>query len=416
MKIKKVLTSVGLTGFYMDDKAAIKAGAKMDNFAYLGDPVTPGFKRVREPGESVSVMFVLDSGDIVYGDCAIAQYAASGGRELPQRAKDLVAMMDTQISRQLEGREITTFRSLAEEVDKFTYQGQQIPAALRYGITQAILEAVARKRTLTMTEIISEEYGLPLSLERVKINAQSGDDRYTNVDKMILKRVDMIPHGLINNVEEKFGKNGEILMDYVKWVRNRITQIGDADYKPTLRYDIYGTAGYAFNDDLDKVADYLLKIEEACQPFEVGVEMPIDLKTNARQLEGFLYLKKKLAAAGSKLFLIIDEYANTYEEIKVWVDAKAADMVQVKTIDLGGINNIVEAVLYCKQHGIRPYQGGTCNETDKSAIVCVNLAVATKPFAMAGKPGMGVDEGVMTVNNEQERLLAILRARMAGKI
>ena len=27
---------------------------------------------------------------------------------------------------------------------------------------------------------------------------------------------------------------------------------------------------------------------------------------------------------------------------------KDADMVQVKTIDLGGINNIIDAVLYCK--------------------------------------------------------------------
>ena len=416
MKIKKVLNCTGLTGFYMDDKAAIKAGAKMDNFAYLGNPVTPGFTRVREPGESVSVMFVLDSGDIVFGDCAVAQYAASGGREVPQRAKDLVASLEKNLVPMLEGREVTAFRPMAEEIDRMMVDGNELPAALRYGVTQAILEAVSRKRSLTMTEVILEEYGLPLSLERVLINAQSGDDRYTNVDKMILKRVDMIPHGLINNVAEKFGKNGEILMDYVKWVRNRITQIGDADYKPTLRYDIYGTAGYAFNDNLDKVADYLLRVEEACQPFEVGVEMPIDLKTTERQLEGFLYLKKKLAAAGSKLFLIIDEYANTYEEIKVWVDAKACDMVQVKTVDLGGINNTVQAVLYCKAHGVRAYQGGTCNETDKSALVCVNLAVATKPFAMGGKPGMGVDEGVMIVANEQNRLLTILKARQAGQI
>ena len=114
--------------------------------------------------------------------------------------------------------------------------------------------------------------------------------------------------------------------------------------------------------------------------------------------------------------LIIDEYANTYEEIVQWVDAKGADMVQVKTIDLGGINNIVDAVLYCKKHGVLAYQGGTCNETDKSALVCVNLAVATQPFAMAGKPGMGVDEGVMIVNNEQQRLLTLLKAKKEGLI
>ena len=35
---------------------------------------------------------------------------------------------------------------------------------------------------------------------------------------------------------------------------------------------------------------------------------------------------------------------------------------------------------------------------------------------MAGTPGMGVDEGVMIVSNEQERLLAILKAKQEGKI
>ena len=46
-------------------------------------------------------------------------------------------------------------------------------------------------------------------------------------------------------------------------------------------------------------------------------------------------------------------------------------MVQIKTPDLGGMNDIAEAVLYCKEKGIGAYQGGTCNETDRSAQVCV---------------------------------------------
>jgi methylaspartate ammonia-lyase len=35
---------------------------------------------------------------------------------------------------------------------------------------------------------------------------------------------------------------------------------------------------------------------------------------------------------------------------------------------------------------------------------------------MAGKPGMGVDEGVMIVNDEQQRLLTILGAKKDGSI
>jgi len=48
-----------------------------------------------------------------------------------------------------------------------------------------------------MTEVICQEYNLPIIPERVKIFGQSGDDRYTNADKMILKQVDALPHALI---------------------------------------------------------------------------------------------------------------------------------------------------------------------------------------------------------------------------
>ena len=82
-------------------------------------------------------------------------------------------------------------------------------------------------------------------------------------------------------------------------------------------------------------------------------------------------------------------------------------MVQVKTPDLGGIGNTVEAVLYCKERRIGAYQGGTCNETDRSAQVCVHIAMATGPDQILAKPGMGVDEGYMVVYNEMQRILAL---------
>jgi methylaspartate ammonia-lyase len=57
------------------------------------------------------------------------------------------------------------------------------------------------------------------------------------------------------------------------------------------------------------------------------------------------------------------------------------------------------------------YQGGTCNETDLSARTCVHLAMATRPERMLAKPGMGFDEGFTVVNNEMERIIAVLRSR-----
>jgi methylaspartate ammonia-lyase len=58
------------------------------------------------------------------------------------------------------------------------------------------------------------------------------------------------------------------------------------------------------------------------------------------------------------------------------------------------------------------YQGGTCNETDRSAQVCTQVALATRPTQILAKPGMGVDEGYMICYNEMQRVLALRKAGM----
>ncbi|MBR4907056.1 MAG: methylaspartate ammonia-lyase, partial [Clostridia bacterium] len=75
MKIIDVICSAGRTGFYFDDQRAIKAGAKSDGAAYIGEPKTEGFTSVRQPGESISVMLILEDGQIAFGDCAAVQYS-----------------------------------------------------------------------------------------------------------------------------------------------------------------------------------------------------------------------------------------------------------------------------------------------------------------------------------------------------
>ena len=122
-------------------------------------------------------------------------------------------------------------------------------------------------------------------------------------------------------------------------------------------------------------------------------------------------LTAELDKRGSKVEIVADEWCNTLEDVIEFTDRHAGHMAQIKTPDLGGINNTIEAVLYCKAHGMGAYQGGTCNETDRSAQVCVHAAMATQPVQILAKPGMGVDEGFMIVYNEMQRILALRAAK-----
>jgi methylaspartate ammonia-lyase len=86
-------------------------------------------------------------------------------------------------------------------------------------------------------------------------------------------------------------------------------------------------------------------------------------------------------------------------------------MIQVKTPDLGGISNTIEALLEVRRAGIGAFSGGTCNETDVSARVCAQVAMACGADQVLAKPGMGVDEGLMLVSNEMVRAAALARSR-----
>ncbi|MBQ8590096.1 MAG: methylaspartate ammonia-lyase, partial [Firmicutes bacterium] len=399
MKIQKVVCAKGRTGFFFDDQRAIKKGAKSDGSAYIGEPVTAGFTAVRQAGEAISVILILEDGQMAYGDCAAVQYSGAGGRDPLFLAKDFIPVIEKYVAPVLEGKEISTFREMAAEVEAVEVEGNRLHTAIRYGVTQAVLDAVAKANKKMMCEVVADEYGLKPEWRQIPIFTQSGDNRYDNSDKMIMKGADVLPHALINNVETKLGKDGSILRDFVAWLRDRISQLAPyEEYAPVMHIDVYGTIGMAFGvNNYKEMADYIETLVETAKPYKLRIEGPMDAEEREAQMIALKELTAEVDRRGIDVELVADEWCNTLEDIKYFADNKAGHMVQIKTPDLGGINNICEAVIYCKEKGIGAYQGGTCNETDRSAQVCVNLAMATQPDQILAKPGMGVDEGYMIV-------------------
>jgi methylaspartate ammonia-lyase len=399
-------------GFFADDQAAIRAGAVHDGFTYSGRPSTAGFRTIRQPGEAVSVLLLLDDGQIAHGDCAAVQYSGVGGRAAVFEGGPAVQALERHVAPLLHGRQVTTFRDMAREVDRLVVDGEPLHAAIRYGVTQALLDAVARMRCVTMAEVVRDEYETGIAIRPVPMFVQSGDDRYTNVDKMVLKEADVLPHGLINEVETKLGRDGELLLAYVAWVRDRIISLrARPEYSPRLHFDVYGTIGAAFDGDLERVAAYLTRLGAVAEPFTVCVEHVIDAGSRSEQIRVCVALRSSLRARGSDVRLAVDEWCNTLEDIELFVSAGAADVIHVKTPDLGGINNTIEALLLVARNGLAAYCGGSSNETDRSAQISAHIAMACGAAQVLAKPGMGVDEGMMIVGNEMARVAALVAAR-----
>ena len=412
MKITQAHFVAGYSSFYFDDQQAIKKGAGQEGFIYVGQPVTPGFKDIRQAGECVSVLLVLENGAVALGDCAAVQYSGAGGRDPLFLGKQFAPFLEKHLKPLLIGRSVDTFLDNARFFDTLEVEGKLLHTAIRYGLTQALLDATANAHQITKAEVILQEYQLPLVAKPIPLFGQSGDDRYAAVDKMLLKGVDVLPHGLINNVPEKLGLKGEKLEAYIKWLVARVEKLRTSpDYRPVLHIDVYGTIGLIFDQDAKRVADYIAGLEKAAGSLELYIEGPVDAGNKNAQIEELSKITRHLSTLGSNVKLVADEWCNTFTDIKDFTDAQSCHMVQIKTPDLGGIHNIVESVLYCNERGMEAYQGGTCNETDVSARTCVHLALAARPMRMLIKPGMGFDEGMNIVHNEMHRTLALLNNR-----
>jgi methylaspartate ammonia-lyase len=303
---------------------------------------------------------------------------------------------------------LSSFRGACDCILAPRENGERLPLSVEYGVSQALLALFAMLGNKTMTETISSEFNCKIVLNPVPIYAQSGDDRFNGVDKMILKNVDILPHGLIN-AASKFGQYGEIFLNYVEWVARRVQTIGGDRYRPKLHFDLYGMIGLTFGLDPTAIASFIARAASRAAPFNLHIESPADFGSRQGQIDGSCAILDQLSARGCDAKVVADEWCNTLSDIKAFADVGAADIVQIKMPDVGSIADSAAAVLYCKGKGTGAYLGGSCSETDTSARTSVHIAIATGADMLLAKPGMGVDEGVSIVGNEQSRILADLR-------
>jgi methylaspartate ammonia-lyase len=410
LRIASVLAVAVRGGYFNEDLAAIQAGARRDGFVYAGHPVSDGYTHITEPSEAVSVALVLDNGAVACGDAVSVEYASVGGRRGRFRASEQLPYI-RDLCAGLEGREISTFAIMMGELSQLDLPiAVHKPAAL-YGVSQAVLQAVAAARGVTAAEVLASELGTEVADAPIRIYAQSGEERYWNVDKMILKRADALPHGLINEIDSKLGREGELLADYVTWVAARVRKLGDESYTPELHFDVYGLLGKVFDHSCARIADYLKGLEERAAPFQLCIETPVLMNTRDSQIERLGQLRTELKASGSRVQIVADEWANDIDDIRLFVGAEASDMIHVKSPDLGSLENTAKAVLECWANGVRPILGGSCTDTDVSARAVSHVALATQPAWVLARPGMGVDEGLQIVHNEMLRTLAVVSSR-----
>src|SRR5690606_25618602 len=148
------------------------------------------------------------------------------------------------------------------------------------------------------------------------------------------------------------GDEGQVFKQFVSWVVGQIHTLGGEDYTATLHFDLYGSAGYAFNFDIERIAAYLALRQELAAALPLNTEAPADFGSKQAQIEGFQALRAALRRLGSNVRIVADEWCDTLDDVRLFASAGAADMVQIKMPDIGSITESLEALLMCHKLGI----------------------------------------------------------------
>jgi methylaspartate ammonia-lyase len=407
MHITAIATAVGLNGFAHKDLAAIKKGYEPDGFFYKGPAVSPGFTEVSQVGHVLTMLLQLSDGSVAQGDCLDVIFAGAAGRDPVFVPADHLAAVDAVLVPALVGKPIDSFRSLAETADTLEWQGKSLHTAIRYGLSQALLHAAAIARRTTMAQVIARDYGVSIGTSVLPILVSIPKNDPLVLDRMIMKQVELLPHASFTVVDADLGPDGEKLIAYAAQLAKRIGQVGAPGYRPRIHLDTYGTIGELFGNDVAAIALYLGRVSDAAQPYEVLIESPIIAVSMDEQIRLYRELRQELARRNIAVKLIVDEWCNTLEDIRKFGAAEAADFVQVKAPDLGGLTNTIEAVLYCREIGLGCCLGGTANETAHSAQVTTHVGLACRPDFLLGKPGLGGDAALMIMRNEMARSLVL---------
>jgi methylaspartate ammonia-lyase len=463
-RIARVIAAPAVGGAYTEDVAALRANAIPLADRYRDKPVAPGFRAVQEAPEVVSVGIVLadpttgapDLQRVVWGDCVPAACGGPAGRDPGFRPREVMDAIRQIVAPLLEGRPLTGFRAMAEEVDRWVVEAippdedndrrrdrlalpihilhralvapedssEQRPglperrclqAAVCCGVSQALLGAVALARGQTMAEVIAEEYGLPLPDAPAPVHVQAGSDWHDSVDRLIARRVDSLPHILAGDIPGRPGAGGRRLVELVQRLHDRIGELGGGDYFPAIHIDVQGALGKLHNNNLGKVLGSLYALEQAAGPCALRVESPVIMETRAAQIDAMKKLGDYIRVRHMKVRLVVDEWAGTLEDIRAFVEARAAAVLRIRMPDLGSLHNTVEAALACREAGIGTFLSGSCAETDLSARAAVHVALAIRPDAFMARPGMDIDEAVTLARSEMSRILALLDAAQTGR-
>ena len=281
-----------------------------------------------------------------------------------------------------------------------------VPAFIRYGVSQAMVGAAASVNRKSLWQIFATELQFKRPDARIPLHGSCGGDWGDTVDRMLARGLKFLPQGQFEYLKEQIGTDGKKLCTWIQSFKERAARF---NYIPVVTVDFHGALDELCDSNLVRVADMIQTFIDTAAPHPCHIESPLLAADFVTFKKRITELKQILEGRGYRtpMFrLIADEWANTVQDIGDLTAAKAVDGVHIKMPDAGTLSECAEAVRILRDAGAFSLLGGSCTETMNGARCTAHLAAVVRPDAVLVKPGMGFDESFAYLDGEMAKAVA----------
>ncbi|MCB8945055.1 MAG: hypothetical protein H6658_15015 [Ardenticatenaceae bacterium] len=285
-----------------------------------------------------------------------------------------------------------------------TYQVERpLLAPLRYGLSQALVQAVAHERGQGVADVLVEEYGLVSRKTAVPLHAEINPLTPLSLEMIVNNPIASIGYSISGtNPVAELGQNGEVLQRFARQLKEMLVETADP---PSLSFyfNVRGGYGRLCGDNLGQILGMLYGLEKAAEPFLVRVQDPFIFPDQAAQIKNLASLKSYLQTRKMKLQLVAQSGIHTATAAQALVQADAAHMLHLHLPQMGSLDEGVTAVQHCQQNNIAVLWGGTPEETEIAARLSMQAALAVQPDLLLVKLGRLGETAVSLLHNEMTR-------------
>lgn len=380
-------------------------------------------REVTLSAQSIHVGVVLDAKRVAWGSCTAATASNSPEATAGLPLKESLEVIRNIVAPAFEGKSLAPFAEMASQLNELkapstvtrslpeveadgqlsrreliTGQlGRQdararvetvrvdgpLSPTIRFGVSEALLKALAMAQETTVAEQLAEEYHLSHPRTVVPLHAEVKGGQQMPLYPQLASLEFRLP-GV--DPERELGENNERLQRLARQLSERVIAAAGG-VRPLLHLNVGGGLGRLYHNDIGKILGALYGLERATAPVALRIEDPLLHDDHQEQSEMLAELRGLLRMRSMTIQLVTGAGIVGPGDVETVLSANAAHMIRLSMLRLGSIHDTMMAAIACRDKSVGVLLGGA------PAGILGSVALALRPELVAApRDGAAIDE------------------------